>query len=45
MLIYKKLHITCENKTASQWYMEDIYFFEVNTKFISSSVLKPSKFS
>ena len=28
-----------------QWYIEDIYFFEVNTKYISSSVLKPSEFS
>ena len=27
MLNYKKLYITCENKTASQWYIEDIYFF------------------
>ena len=25
--------------------MEDIYFFEVNTKYISSSELKTSKFS
>ena len=25
--------------------IEDIYFFEVNTKFISSSELKTSKFS
>ena len=25
--------------------MEDIYFFEVNTKYISSSVLKTSEFS
>ena len=30
------------------WYIEDIYFFEVNTKYISSSELnelKTSKFS
>ena len=27
------------------WYMGDIYFFEVNTKYISSSVLKTSEFS
>ena len=26
-------------------YIEDIYFFEVNTKYISSSELKTSKFS
>ena len=26
-------------------YIEDIYFFEVNTKYISSSVLKTSDFS
>ena len=26
-------------------YIEDIYFFEVNTKYISSSKLKTSKFS
>ena len=26
-------------------YTEDIYFFEVNTKYILSSVLKTSKFS
>ena len=26
-------------------YMEDIYFFEVNTKYISTSVLKTSEFS
>ena len=26
-------------------YIEDIYFFEVNTKYISSSVLKKSEFS
>ena len=26
-------------------YIEDIYFFEVNTKFNSSSVLKTSEFS
>ena len=26
-------------------YIEDIYFFEVNTKYISLSVLKTSKFS
>ena len=25
--------------------IEDIYFFEVNTKYISSSVLKTSEFS
>ena len=25
-------------------YIEDIYFFEVNTKYISSSVLKTSEF-
>ena len=30
----------CFNK-----YVEDIYFFEVNTKYISSSVLKTSQFS
>ena len=28
-----------------QKYIEDIYFFEVNTKYISSSVLKTSEFS
>ena len=27
------------------WDIEDIYFFEVNTKYISSSELKTSKFS
>ena len=27
------------------WYIDDIYFFSVNTKFISSSVLKTSEFS
>ena len=32
----KKLHMYC---------IEDIYFCEVNTKYISSSVLKTSKFS
>ena len=26
-------------------YIEDIYFFEVNTKYISSSALKTSEFS
>ena len=26
-------------------YIEDIYFFQVNTKYISSSVLKTSEFS
>ena len=26
-------------------YIEDIYFFEVNTKYISLSVLKTSEFS
>ena len=26
-------------------YIEDIYFFEVNTKYISSSMLKTSEFS
>ena len=26
-------------------YIEDIYFFEVNNKFISSSLLKTSEFS
>ena len=26
-------------------YIEDIYFFEVNTKYVSSSVLKTSDFS
>ena len=26
-------------------YIENIYFFEVNTKYISSSVLKTSEFS
>ena len=26
-------------------YIEDIYFFEMNTKYISSSVLKKSEFS
>ena len=26
-------------------YIEDIYFFEVNTKYIASSVLKTSEFS
>ena len=26
-------------------YIEDIYFFEVNTKYISSSLLKTSEFS
>ena len=26
-------------------YKEDIYFFEVNTKYISSSVLKTSEFA
>ena len=26
-------------------YIEDIYFFEVNTKYISTSVLKTSEFS
>ena len=30
---------------ASLRYIEDIYFFEVNTKYISSSVLKTSEFS
>ena len=29
----------------SLMYIEDIYFFEVNTKYISSSELKTSKFS
>ena len=32
------------NKTFLE-YIEDIYFFEVNTKYISSSELKTSKFS
>ena len=27
------------------YHIEDIYFFEVNTKYISSSVLKTSEFS
>ena len=31
--------------TISRKYIEDIYFFEVNTKYISSSVLKTSEFS
>ena len=26
------------------WYIEDIYFFEVNTKYISSSAVKKSVF-
>ena len=30
--------------TISSTYIEDIYFFEVNTKYISSSELKTSKF-
>ena len=29
----------------SHEHIEDIYFFEVNTKYISSSVLKTSEFS
>ena len=32
-------------KITIHLYMEDIYFFEVNTKYISSSELKTSKFS
>ena len=31
--------------TPSAKHIEDIYFFEVNTKYISSSELKTSKFS
>ena len=31
--------------TECMCYLEDIYFFEVNTKYISSSVLKTSEFS
>ena len=30
---------------ARKEYIEDIYFFEVNAKYISSSVLKTSEFS
>ena len=30
--------------TAKYNYIEDIYFFEVNTKYISSSVLKHQNF-
>ena len=30
---------------AFKRYIKDIYFFEVNTKYISSSVLKTSEFS
>ena len=33
-------HISCQGRD-----IEDIYFFEVNTKYISSSVLKTSEFS
>ena len=35
MLNYKKLYITCENKTASQWYIEDIQICGMNMPFIS----------
>ena len=35
----------CKNGFSKIRYIEDIYFFEVNTKYISSSELKTSKFS
>ena len=31
--------------TMADYYIEDIYFFEVNTKYISSSELKTTQFS
>ena len=35
----------CVNVVKWRQYIEDIYFFEVNTKYISSSELKTSEFS
>ena len=44
MLLNSKLHIDrCEAEV--NLIIEDIYFFEVNTKYISSNVLKISAFS
>ena len=44
MFTYSKYgHITVT--VSKVQYIEDIYFFEVNTKYISSSVLKTSEFS
>ena len=34
-----------QQRTSQAQYIEDIYFFEVNTKYISSRVLKTSEFS
>ena len=41
----KKRQSVLECLYTSDKYIEDIYFFEVNTKYISSSVLKTSEFS
>ena len=45
-ILFSKGH---NSKRGITWlykkYIEDIYFFEVNTKYISSSELKTSKFS
>ena len=44
MFTYSKYgHITVT--VGKVQYIEDIYFFEVNTKYISSSVYKTSEFS
>ena len=42
MILHRYLHF---HMLFMQKYIEDIYFFEVNTKYISSSELKTSKFS
>ena len=46
-MIYTTLNPTLIKKKLEYGgvYIEDIYFFEVNTKYISSSELKTSKFS
>ena len=41
----KEIQYVLEIITCDPQYIEDIYFFEVNTKYISSSVLKASEFS
>ena len=44
-LFKKCVGMNIENHLCKILYMEDIYFFEVNTKYISLSVLKTSEFS
>ena len=38
-------HNNIHKNSGEQEKIEDIYFFEVNIKFVSSSVLKTSEFS